>query len=577
MNVSSDKLLNRFGKSIHLFCEKDGPKEHFMEYRSARLRDRGLTEAYLKATGMIEEEFDRPLILVMNSWNELHPGHMHLRAIADAVKAGVRLAGGVPFESNTIALCDGIRTPASNKYVLPSREIIVDSIETTAETFQADGMVLIASCDKIEPACLMAAARVNIPTVIVSGGAMLAGTVNGHRATNADMNTAGGGYRDGVKLTRQEMSELTESLCGTPGGCWGMGTANTMACLIEAIGMSLPGCACAHAVDSAKYRLAKRSGMAVVELVQKNLRPADIMTEAAFENCVTVNEAIGGSTNSFMHIPAIAHEMGVDFPIERFDVISARTPQLVAVMPSGPYYMSDLRDAGGMQAVMKELEPLLHTEVRTVTGRTLAENFENAKNYNDEVIRPMDRPFHPTGSHAVLKGNLAPQGCVIKKSATPECMMEHRGPARVFETCEGAMSAIRGGEIQAGDVIVIRYEGPKGGPGMREMVDITRTLSSIGCEDKVALITDGRFSGYSSGAVFGHVSPEAQEGGPIAVIRDGDMIRYSIPERSIELEVSAEEIRERLKAWRPKEIQFKGYLRRYANLVSSGCDGAVMK
>ena len=500
MNVSSDKLLNRFGKSIHLFCEKDGPKEHFMEYRSARLRDRGLTEAYLKATGMIEEEFDRPLILVMNSWNELHPGHMHLRAIADAVKAGVRLAGGVPFESNTIALCDGIRTPASNKYVLPSREIIVDSIETTAETFQADGMVLIASCDKIEPACL-----------------------------------------------------------------------------IEAIGMSLPGCACAHAVDSAKYRLAKRSGMAVVELVQKNLRPADIMTEAAFENCVTVNEAIGGSTNSFMHIPAIAHEMGVDFPIERFDVISARTPQLVAVMPSGPYYMSDLRDAGGMQAVMKELEPLLHTEVRTVTGRTLAENFENAKNYNDEVIRPMDRPFHPTGSHAVLKGNLAPQGCVIKKSATPECMMEHRGPARVFETCEGAMSAIRGGEIQAGDVIVIRYEGPKGGPGMREMVDITRTLSSIGCEDKVALITDGRFSGYSSGAVFGHVSPEAQEGGPIAVIRDGDMIRYSIPERSIELEVSAEEIRERLKAWRPKEIQFKGYLRRYANLVSSGCDGAVMK
>ncbi len=548
-----------------------------MEYRSRLLKNRGLTEALMKASGMIDEEFGQPLILVMNSWNELHPGHVHLRGLADAVKAGVRMAGGTPFESNTIALCDGIRTPASNKYILPSRELIVDSIEVTAEAFQADGMVLLAACDKIVPACLMAAARINIPTVIVTGGAMLAGCVHGRRVVNQDMNDAGSGYRNGVKMTPEEMHELTEGLCGSAGSCWGMGTANTMSCLTEALGMSLPNCGCTHAVDALKSRIAKRSGMAVVELVKKNIRPSDVMSPASFKNALIVNEAIGGSTNTFIHLPALAHELGMELPMETFDKVSAATPQICNVMPAGPYDMKDVRDAGGIPAVQKELSSKLDLDVLTATGATLRENLEGAENFDPEVIRPLDKPFRPMGSHAVLKGNLAPKGVVVKRVAVPKKMMAHRGPAKVYEDCESAMDAIRGGRVKEGDVIVIRYEGPKGGPGMREMIDITRTLSSINCEDKIALVTDGRFSGYSSGAVFGHCSPEAQEGGPIAIVRDGDMISYDIGQRTIHLEISDEEIAARLKEWKPKDNSRKGYLGRYARSVSSGAEGAVIR
>lgn len=548
-----------------------------MKYRSHKLRDRGLTEALMKATGLIEQELENPLILVMNSWNELHPGHMYLRQLSEAVKAGVRIAGGTPFESNTIALCDGIRTPESNKYILPSREIIADSIEVTAEAFQVDGMVLISACDKIEPACLMAAARVNVPTLIVSGGAMNTGTLKGKKITNQDMNDAGSGYRDGKKMTQEQMKELTDALCGSGGGCWGMGTANTMACLIEAIGMSIPNCACSHATDSSKIRLAKLSGVSIVDLVKRDIKPSDIMTEDAFENCLTVNEAIGGSTNTFIHLPAIASELGRDLKMEKFDEIGAKTPQLCGVMPAGPYYMSDLRDAGGIPAVMKNLKDRLNLNCMTVSGKTIGDNIKDAEVYNTEVIRTLENPFKKAGSHAVLKGNLAAEGAVIKMAAVPSNMMKHRGPARVYETCEAAMEAIRGGKINEGDVVVIRYEGPKGGPGMREMIDITRTLSSINCEDKIALVTDGRFSGYSSGAVIGHVSPEAQEGGVIAVVQNGDIISYDIDNRELTLEVSEAEIKRRMETWSPKEIKYKGYMKRYSKEVSSGAAGAIIR
>ena len=426
-------------------------------------------------------------------------------------------------------------------------------------------------------ACLIAAARLNIPAIIVTGGAMLAGVHKGRRVGNQDMNDAGSGFRKGVRMTKEEMSALTDDLCGTVGGCWGMGTANTMACLVEAIGMSLPYCACAHAVDVKKTHIAKRSGIAIVDLVRKNIRPSDIMTREAFENCMIVNEAIAGSTNTFLHLPAVAHELGVDLPIETFDTVSEQTPLICNVMPAGPYYMSDLRDAGGIPAVMKELKPLLHKDVMTVTGKTLEENLEGVENYDTGIIHPISDPIKKTGSHVVVKGNIAPQGAVIKRAAVPAVMMKHRGPARVFEDCEGAIEAIRSRDVVPGDVVVIRYEGPKGGPGMREMVDITRTLSSIGYEDKVGLITDGRFSGYSSGAVFGHVSPEAQEGGPIALVRDGDMISYDIEARTITLEVSDEELAERRKSWKPKEINYKGYLARYSRQARSAIAGASLQ
>lgn len=546
-----------------------------MNKRSDGLGNRFLTKALIKSCGIIDEEMERPLIAVINSWNELHPGHIHLRGIAEAVKAGVRMAGGTPFESCTIALCDGIRTMESMKYVLPSREIIADSIELVAETFCADGMVLISSCDKIEPANLMAAARVNIPTVIVTGGAMVAGTYHGRKINGVDMDVARSGYRDGKKETESDLNDLVECLCETPGSCFGMGTANTMACLVETLGMSIPYSACTLAVDSNKLRLAKKSGMAVVELIKRDTKPSDIMTKSSLINALKVNEAIGGSTNTFLHLPALAHELGLELKMEEFDKASMETPHLCNIIPTGPFDMRDLRDAGGMPGVLKEMESMLDLNTLTVTGKTLGENIRDAKIYNRDVIRSVSNPVHSCGAHMVLKGNLAPDGCVIKEIACPESMKSHRGPARVFENAEVAMEALRLGEIRENDVMVIRYEGPKGGPGMREMVDLTGRLSTMNLENSVAIVTDGRFSGYSRGAVFGHVSPEAQEGGPIAIIRDGDIIAYDVMTRTLNVELTDEEISERLETWQPKEIKYKGYLKRYSKNVSSANKGAI--
>lgn len=544
--------------------------------RSSELRKRGFTEALIKSCGVIDEEMDRPLVAVINTWNEYHPGHMHLKMLADAVKAGVRLGGGNPFETGTIALCDGIRSPHSLKYFLPSREVIADSIELTAEAFCVDGMVLIASCDKIEPACLMAAARVNIPTIIVTGGPMLPGIHEGKEITGEDMDVLGTGFRRGEKLSRESMTGLIDSICGSAGGCFGMGTANTMACLIEALGMSLPYCACSHAVDPSKMRLAKKSGLAVMGLIEGDIKPTDILTVKAMENALRVNEAIGGSTNTFLHLPALAHELGMELKIEKFDELSQSTPHLCNIMPSGPYMLKDLRDAGGIPALMQELSPIMHTDVITVTGKTLGENIEGARVFNRDVIRPLQDPVHAQGGHAVLKGSLAPHGAVVKQVAVPQRMLTHKGPARVFEDMESALQTLRSGKINKGDVMVIRYEGPKGGPGMREMIDITRALATTGLAEHVALVTDGRFSGYSKGAVIGHVSPEAQEGGPIALVKEGDMIHIDIKKRLLDLKISQEEANERYALWQPKVIAEKGYLRRYSRQVSSADKGAVL-
>lgn len=545
--------------------------------RSKDLTSRPYTEALIKACGYTDEELERPLIAVINSWNEMHPGHVHLREVAEAVKAGIRIAGGTPFESNTIALCDGIRTQESIKFMLPSREVIADSIEMVVEAFQADGMVLISSCDKIEPANLIAAGRINIPTVIVTGGAMLPGVYEGKEITGTDMDVAGSGFRDGEKLSRESLKGLIDSICGTPGGCFGMGTANTMACLIEALGMSLPDCACSHAVDSSKIRLAKKSGMAIVKLVEEGIKPSDIINERSLENALRVNEAIGGSTNTFLHLPALAYELGIDLKIERFDEISRTTPHICDVIPSGPYTVKDLRNAGGVSAVMKEMSSILHLDAMTVNCKTIGENIKDAKVYDRRVIKTLSEPLQAYGGHAVLKGNLAPEGAVVKQVAVPENMLCHEGPARIFECAEDALETLRSGGIYKGDVMVIRYEGPKGGPGMREMVDVTRTVSTMGLEKEIALVTDGRFSGYSRGAVIGHISPEAQEGGPIAALREGDIIQIDIPNRKLEVKLSDSEISSRLQNWKPKEIKYKGYLSKYSRTVSSAIQGAVIK
>lgn len=548
-----------------------------MEYRSKSIHQRPYSKALVKSCGVIDEELRLPLVAVINSWNELHPGHIHLRSLADAVKAGIRIAGGNPFESNTIALCDGIRSPQSNKYILPSREIITDSIEVVAQTYQVDGLVLISSCDKIEPANLMAAARVDVPTIIVTGGAMVAGVYRGRQTTEDDMDVAGSGYRDGEKVPEKELYDLVEAICETPGGCFGMGTANTMACLIEAMGMSLPECACTLAVESKKMRIAKKTGIAIMNLISNNIRPSDIMTKPSLLNALRVNEAIGGSTNTYLHIPALAHELGIDIQPEEYDEISRTTPHLCDIMPSGKYSIKEMRDAGGIPALLQEMKSLVDMDAITVTGTTLGESFKNAENYNRNIIRPLSNPIHTYGGHAVLKGNIAPGGCVIKQTACPEKLRRHEGPARVFDDGDLAMDALREGRIKKGDVIVIRYEGPKGGPGMREMVDLTRTIFALNLIEDVAVITDGRFSGYSRGAVFGHVSPEAQTGGPIAAIREGDIIQYDIDKRTIAVQLDESEIHERLASWSPKENNQKGYLKRYSQSVSSAIEGAILQ
>ena len=532
------------------------------------------------ALGFTEEERKRPMIGIVSSYNEIVPGHMNLDKIVEAVKMGVAMAGGMPVVFPAIAVCDGIAMGhIGMKYSLVTRDLIADSTECMAIAHQFDGLVMVPNCDKNVPGLLMAAARVNIPTIFVSGGPMLAGHVKGQKRSLSSMFEAVGAVA-ADKMTMDELCEFEEKVCPTCGSCSGMYTANSMNCLTEALGMGLRGNGTIPAVYSERIRLAKHAGMQIMELVNKNIRPRDIMTKEAFMNALTTDMALGCSTNSMLHLPAIAHEAGVELNLEIANELSAKTPNLCHLAPAGPTYMEDLNEAGGVYAVLKELtkKNLLNLDVMTVTGKTMGENIKNAFNLNPEVIRPVENPYSETGGIAVLKGNLAPEGSVVKRSAVVAEMMEHTGPARVFDCEEDAISAIKGGKIVAGDVVVIRYEGPKGGPGMREMLNPTSAIAGMGLGASVALITDGRFSGASRGASIGHVSPEAAVGGPIAFVKEGDMIHININENLIELLVDDAELEQRKIGFVPKQTDIKsGYLLRYRELVTSATNGAVLK
>ena len=532
------------------------------------------------ALGMTLEELDRPLIGVVCSYNEIVPGHMNLDKICDAVKMGVAMAGGTPIMVPAIAVCDGIAMGhIGMKYSLVTRDLIADSTEALAMAHQFDGLVMIPNCDKNVPGLLMAAARVNIPTVFVSGGPMLAGHVKGEKRSLSSMFEAVGSYAAG-SMTEEDVCEFENKVCPTCGSCSGMYTANSMNCLTEALGMGLPGNGTIPAVYSARLQLAKHAGMQVMEMVKNNIRPKDIMTEKAVLNALTVDMALGCSTNSMLHLPAIAHEIGMDFEIDFANGISEKTPNLCHLAPAGPTYMEDLNEAGGVCAVMNELNKLglLHTDCMTVTGKTVGENIANVENRDPEVIRPVENPYSKTGGLAVLKGNLAPDGSVVKRSAVVEEMLVHEGPARVFDCEEDAIEAIKGGKINPRDVVVIRYEGPKGGPGMREMLNPTSAIAGMGLGSSVALITDGRFSGASRGASIGHVSPEAAVGGPIALVEEGDLIKINIPELKLELDISDEEMAVRKAKWQPRKPKVTtGYLARYASMVTSGNRGAILE
>ena len=532
------------------------------------------------ALGMTKEEMDRPLVGIVSSYNEIVPGHMNLDKITQAVKLGVAMAGGTPVMFPAIAVCDGIAMGhVGMKYSLVTRDLIADSTEAMAMAHQFDALVMIPNCDKNVPGLLMAAARLNVPTVFVSGGPMLAGHLNGHKTSLSSMFEAVGAYAAG-KLDEDGLTECEMKTCPTCGSCSGMYTANSMNCLTEVLGMGLKGNGTIPAVYSERIRLAKHAGMQVMEMYRRNIRPRDIMTKEAILNALTVDMALGCSTNSMLHLPAIAHEVGMDFDISFANEISAKTPNLCHLAPAGPTYMEDLNEAGGVYAVMNELNKkgLLHTECMTVTGKTVGENIKDCVNLNPEVIRPIDNPYSQTGGLAVLKGNIAPDGGVVKRSAVVEEMMVHEGPARVFDCEEDAIAAIKGGKIVAGDVVVIRYEGPKGGPGMREMLNPTSAIAGMGLGSSVALITDGRFSGASRGASIGHVSPEAAVGGPIALIEEGDIISINIPELKLEVKVSDEEMAARKAKWQPREPRVTtGYLARYAAMVTSGNRGAILE
>ena len=532
------------------------------------------------ALGMTKEEMDRPLVGIVSSYNEIVPGHMNLDKITQAVKLGVAMAGGTPVMFPAIAVCDGIAMGhVGMKYSLVTRDLIADSTEALAMAHQFDALVMIPNCDKNVPGLLMAAARLNVPTVFVSGGPMLAGHLNGHKTSLSSMFEAVGAYAAG-KLDEDGLTECEMKTCPTCGSCSGMYTANSMNCLTEVLGMGLKGNGTIPAVYSERIRLAKHAGMQVMEMYRKNIRPRDIMTKEAILNALTVDMALGCSTNSMLHLPAIAHEIGMDFDISFANEISAKTPNLCHLAPAGPTYIEDLNEAGGVYAVMNELNKkgLLHTECMTVTGKTVGENIKDCVNLNPEVIRPIDNPYSQTGGLAVLKGNLAPDGGVVKRSAVVEEMMVHEGPARVFDCEEDAIAAIKGGKIVEGDVVVIRYEGPKGGPGMREMLNPTSAIAGMGLGSSVALITDGRFSGASRGASIGHVSPEAAVGGPIALVEEGDIISINIPELKLEIKVSDEEMQARKAKWQPREPKVTtGYLARYAAMVTSGNRGAILE
>ena len=532
------------------------------------------------ALGMTKEEMERPLVGIVCSYNEIVPGHMNLDKIAQAVKLGVAMAGGTPVMFPAIAVCDGIAMGhIGMKYSLVTRDLIADSTEAMALAHQFDALVMIPNCDKNVPGLLMAAARINVPTVFVSGGPMLAGHLNGHKTSLSSMLEAVGAYAAG-KLTEEGLTECENKTCPTCGSCSGMYTANSMNCLTEVLGMGLKGNGTIPAVYSERIRLAKHAGMQVMEMYRRNIRPRDIMTKEALLNALTVDMALGCSTNSMLHLPAIAHEIGWDFDISFANEISAKTPNICHLAPAGPTYMEDLNEAGGVYAVMNELNKkgLLHTECMTVTGKTVGENIKDCVNLNPEVIRPIDNPYSTTGGLAVLRGNLAPDGSVVKRSAVVAEMMVHEGPARVFDCEEDAIAAIKGGKIVEGDVVVIRYEGPKGGPGMREMLNPTSAIAGMGLGSSVALITDGRFSGASRGASIGHVSPEAAVGGPIALVEEGDIISINIPELKLELKVSDEELAARKAKWQPREPKVTtGYLARYAAMVTSGNRGAILE
>lgn len=532
------------------------------------------------ALGYTEEELEKPLVGIVCSYNEIVPGHMNLDKIANAVKMGVAMAGGTPVMFPAIAVCDGIAMGhIGMKYSLVTRDLIADSTEAMAMAHQFDALVMIPNCDKNVPGLLMAAARINVPTIFVSGGPMLAGRVKGCKTSLSSMFEAVGSYAAGT-MTAEDVQEFESKACPTCGSCSGMYTANSMNCLTEVLGMGLKGNGTIPAVYSERIRLAKHAGMKVMELWEKNIRPRDIMTEKAILNALTVDMALGCSTNSMLHLPAIAHEIGMDFDITFANEISAKTPNLCHLAPAGHTYMEDLNEAGGVYAVMNELNKknLLYTECMTVTGKTVGENIEGCVNKNTDVIRPIENPYSETGGLAVLTGNLAPHGGVVKRSAVVEEMMVHEGPARVFDCEEDAIAAIKGGKIVAGDVVVIRYEGPKGGPGMREMLNPTSAIAGMGLGSSVALITDGRFSGASRGASIGHVSPEAAVGGPIALVEEGDIIKINIPENKIELAVSDELLAKRKAEWKPRKPKVTtGYLARYAALVTSGNRGAVLE
>ena len=532
-----------------------------------------------RALGLTDEEMERPLIGIVSSYNEIVPGHMHLDKIVDAVKQGVAMAGGTPIVFPAIAVCDGIAMGhVGMKYSLVTRDLIADSTECMALAHQFDALVMVPNCDKNVPGLLMAAARLNIPTVFVSGGPMLAGHVKGEKRSLSSMFEAVGSYAAGL-MTEEDVKEFECKVCPTCGSCSGMYTANSMNCLTEVLGMGLKGNGTIPAVYSERLVLAKHAGMAVMDMLKKNIRPRDIMTEAAFRNALTMDMALGCSTNSMLHLPAIAHEAGVELNVDIANEISAKTPNLCHLAPAGHTYMEDLNEAGGIYAVMNEISKLglLNLDCMTVTGRTVGENIKDCVNKNPEVIRTIDNQYSKTGGIAVLRGNLAPDSCVVKRSAVAPEMLVHEGPARVFDSEDDAIAAIKGGKIVAGDVVVIRYEGPKGGPGMREMLNPTSAIVGMGLGSTVALITDGRFSGASRGASIGHVSPEAAAGGPIGLVEEGDIIAIDINANTINMKVSDEELARRRANWTPKTKEVSGYLKRYAALVTSADKGAILK
>ncbi len=541
--------------------------------------ERAPHRSLFKALGLTDREIDRPMIGIANSANEVIPGHLHLHQISEAVKAGIRMAGGTPLEFFTIGICDGIVMGHEGmKYSLSSRELIADSVESMAMAYPFDGLVLIPNCDKIIPGMLMAAARLDIPSLVISGGPMLAGDFEGRAVDLITVFESMARVETGA-MTMDELKALESCACPGAGSCAGMFTANSMNCLSEVLGLALPYNGTIPAVFAERIRLAKEAGMRIVELVTRDIRPSQILTLKAFENAITVDMAFGGSTNTALHLPAIAREARILLSLDAFNEISQRTPHLCSLSPAGPHHLQDLHRAGGIPALMAELGRAgkIHLDPMTVTGKTVGENLKGRRVLDSEVIRPLERPYHPTGGLAVLFGNLAPQGAIVKASAVEESMLRHRGPARVFDQEEAAMRAIVGNQIKAGEVLVIRYEGPKGGPGMREMLAPTSAIVGVGRDRDVAVLPDGRFSGGSRGAAIGHISPEAAEGGPIAVVRDGDLIQIDIPGRRLDLLISEEELKGRLSQWRPPKKELKGYLKRYAKWVRSASTGATFE